>query len=352
MDYTTLIGEAWRLTWRHRFLWLLGLLAGGAVGMPAATGGSGNGVRWETSQRELEQFNPTVAAAARDIATWASLNAGLLVFAAGLALLVFLALVVLSLIAQGGMARATADLALGQPSSLGRAWRAGLRLFWRYVGLWLITVAAAFTLALVIAAYGALAFVAGSQSGGPAVGFALVAVAGLAMIAAFVVVVLRLTETSTAPRWAVAVGAALFALPLVTMLIALALGVSIVVAYAQRAIAVEDVGPVAALRSGWHLLRAHLGQSLLAWGINAALALGAGIALVASLLGILVVLGAPGAVLVAVIGFSTPTIAYISLGGVALIAAALTLGAIVNTFFWNYWTLAYLRLSAPAAAAA
>src|SRR3954452_23024819 len=28
MDYPTLIAEAWAMTWRYRFLWVLGLLAG------------------------------------------------------------------------------------------------------------------------------------------------------------------------------------------------------------------------------------------------------------------------------------------------------------------------------------
>ena len=32
MDYAAVIRDAWRLTWRNRFLWILGLFAGGAVG--------------------------------------------------------------------------------------------------------------------------------------------------------------------------------------------------------------------------------------------------------------------------------------------------------------------------------
>ena len=32
MDYGRLIQEAWALTWRYRFLWVLGCFAGGAVG--------------------------------------------------------------------------------------------------------------------------------------------------------------------------------------------------------------------------------------------------------------------------------------------------------------------------------
>jgi hypothetical protein len=45
------------------------------------------------------------------------------------------------------------------------------------------------------------------------------------------------------------------------------------------------------------------------------------------------------------------TIVYTALAGAALVAVALTAAAIVNTFFWHYWTLAYLRLSDRPAAA-
>jgi hypothetical protein len=41
MDYGALIREAWGTTWRHRFLWVLGLFAGGAVGVSAGGGGNG-----------------------------------------------------------------------------------------------------------------------------------------------------------------------------------------------------------------------------------------------------------------------------------------------------------------------
>jgi len=48
----------------------------------------------------------------------------------------FLVLLVISFVAVGGRARATTDLATGHPSSLSRAWRAAVHLFWRFVGLW------------------------------------------------------------------------------------------------------------------------------------------------------------------------------------------------------------------------
>jgi hypothetical protein len=81
--------------------------------------------------------------------SWATANAGVLVGAAGALVALGLALLVVSLIAQGGMAEAMVELASGRPASLGRAWRTGRRLFWRYVGLYLLLVAAVIVVAAV-----------------------------------------------------------------------------------------------------------------------------------------------------------------------------------------------------------
>jgi hypothetical protein len=98
--------------------------------------------------------------------------------------------------------------------------------------------------------------------------------------------------------------------------------------------------------------RAHLGESLLTWLVNLGLALATGIAIVVGLLGAVLLLGGIGAALYAVAGFSAPTLAYIGLGGLVFLIGALTLAGIANTFFWTFWTLAYLRLSGRAGAAA
>ena len=348
MEYGTLIRQAWTITWRYRFLWLLGVLAGGAVGMPSLNGGGGGGsTGWRTSPGDVAQVSPSLAAAGEQIAAWAAANVGLLIVSglavAGIALVLF----ALSFIAQGSMAQATADLATGHPSSLGQAWGSGVHLFWRYVGLWLVLVGAAMVVAAVIGGLvAAVAFqfvVSDGQT--PLLGLAMAATVVAAVVVSFVLFVLRLTRNAGVPRWLVAVGAALFALPLFTVLIVVGLTVSIVVAFAQRAIAIEDVGPIEALRSGWHLTRDHLGDSLLTWLVNVGLALATGIAVVMGVLGALVLLGGIGALVVAIAGFGAPTVAYIGLSAALFLAGVLTLAGIANTFFWTFWTLVYLRLS-------
>jgi hypothetical protein len=312
MDYGNLIGQAWRITWHYRFLWLLGILAGGAVGMPSLNGGN-TGWRTGSSSRDIQQVSPDLAAAAARIEQWALANIGLLIGVAAVGVLLALVLLVLSFIAQGGMAQATADLATGHTSSLSRAWSAGLHLFWRYVGLWLVLVAAGIIVAGIIGALVAAVAVATMAGGAPSTGLAI--------------------------------GAAVLAVPLFIVLAVIALGVSIIVAFAQRAIAVENVGPIDALRSGWKLARAHLGESLLTWLINFGLAIATALTALVGIGGVLVLLGGVGFALFSVAGFTAPTIAYIGVGGVALLALMLTVAGIANAFFWTYWTLAYLRLS-------
>jgi hypothetical protein len=342
MDYGSLIGQAWRITWRYRFLWVLGVLAGGAVGMPSLNSGN---TGWQTNSRDIPQLTPGVAAVAVGIEQWALANIGLLIGVAGVGVLLALVLLVLSFIAQGGMAQATADLATGHTSSLGRAWSAGLHLFWRYVGLWLVLVAAGIIFAAIIGTVVAAVGVATVAGGAPGVGLSIGALAAAAIIVGFVAFVVQTAGETSVPRWLIVVGATLFALPLITVLALGALGLSIVVAFAQRAIAVENVGPIDALRSGWQLTRAHVGESLLTWLINVGLATATAVTALFGIGAAVVLLGGIGWTLFSVAGLTAPTVAYIGVGGLALLALILVLIGIANAFFWTYWTLAYLRLS-------
>jgi hypothetical protein len=124
MDYGKLIRDAWAATWRYRFLWVLGLFAGGAAG---ASGGGQS--QWRMNGDDVERWSPRAVEYTNTVGTWLAANWVFLVVGAGL---IGLACVALSFIAQGGMAQATADLATGRGGSLRQAWRAGLHLCWRW----------------------------------------------------------------------------------------------------------------------------------------------------------------------------------------------------------------------------
>lgn len=309
MNYGQLIRDAWQITWRHPFLWILGLFAGGSAGASFGGGGRGGGSTVPDSDGRAV---PGLETAPEAIALWAADHVGLILSMAALLVLIGLTLLVVSLIAQGGLTGATADYASGRSSSFGRAVRTGLHLFWRYAGLWLLLIAT---------------------------------VAGIgALVAAFVGAVVGLTSAVQQAAWVVA-PAALVGLALVITGIVAGVVVSIVVPFAQRAIAIRDIGPLAALRDGWHVLRSRPGASLLVWLINVGLTMAAGLAVTVAMLAVVLALAIPAAGLWAMFHLSAATVVYLAVAGAVGIGVLLALISIVNTFFWSYWTLAYLRLT-------
>jgi hypothetical protein len=107
MNYPSLVRDAWAITWRTRFLWILGLFAG-VTGSSLSFGRSSL-----PSNLAIEQAQAWIVAA----------------------VVVGVLLAVLSVVARGGITQATVDIQHGQPSSLLSAWRAGARWFWRFLGL-------------------------------------------------------------------------------------------------------------------------------------------------------------------------------------------------------------------------
>ena len=318
MDYGALIRDSWTTTWRYRYLWLLGLFAGGTAG---GFGGGGGGGNRSVSWREPGGFVPPdgdLRVATEQLGTWTAANAGWLIAGAVAAVLIGLALVIVGLIAQGGMAEATVDIAQGRETSLGRAWRTGLRLFWRYAGLWLTLALGAFAIALFIGAIVAAAVAIG------AAGYSMGGGEGMAVVAL--------------------IAGILVGIPITIGIVMAAIALSIVVAFAQRAIYVDDAGPVQALGIGWRTLRAHVGTSILTWLVFLALGIAAGIAGALILLPVIGLAGGLGYAAYLATGVGAPLIAMAALAIIAVLAAGAVLTGIANTFFWNYWTRAYLRL--------
>ncbi|MHB0870153.1 MAG: DUF7544 domain-containing protein [Chloroflexota bacterium] len=313
MDYGSLIRRAWTLTWRHRSLWVLGLFAASTVGSCSPTGGGGgSGAQWRGRPEDLGRISPDAEEALRFGGRWVSANLDVVLIVAVVAALLGLALAVVSLVAQGGMARATAEVALDRPITLGAAWRVGARLFWRYLALWLLVIGLFIAIGLVLALFAGLALAA-SQFPTDPVRTILTAAAGL-----------------------LALLAALAAIPVY-------IGLTIVVAFAQRAIAVEGFGPIAALGAAVRLVRGQLGTSALVWLVNLALAIGWGLAIAFGVVALLIPLGLLAAALIAITGVSAASILFLAGAVVAAIIAIWAMAAIANSFFWNYWTLAYLR---------
>lgn len=313
MDYGRLIQRAWRLTWQYRFLWVLGLFVPGFGGSGGNVNVGNLGNLFDGGASGSGAGASDAARAAGEVGRWLERNVGLVIALVGLVLLLALALWLVGFVAQGGMARATAALALGQPMTANAAWRAGVSLFWRYLGLGLLQLGIGLLLVLLLAGGVVLAVLLAMNARG-----------GAQVLVIVVSVLIGL----------------LLLLPLLAFLI----GLSIVVAFAQRAMAVDDLGPARALAAGARRLRSRLAATAMTWLISAGLGIGVGIALVVAAILLLLPLGGVGFLLYANLGLSTGFIAY-AVGALLLIAVLWCLSGIANTYAWSYWTLAYLALT-------
>jgi hypothetical protein len=305
VDYTAIVREAWLLTWRHRFLWVLGLFAGGGTGTCGNVGGNYR-LPGDTDAVDGTGTRADIERALDDVGTWLGDHIGIVIAIIAVFVIVALVFTVISLIAQGGLYRGVADIARGRPTGLGAAWRMGLRLFWRNLRLALLTLLIYLPFLLIIA--GVIAYLVLAEPGLGTI-ISMFALVGL-------------------------------------LILALSIPIAIVLVYARLEIAVEEAGAVPALSAGFRLFRQRLGSSLLLWLINIAIGIGAGIAFAIALVVAAIALFLVGLIIYAAAdGFGVALLAFIVMVALAAFAAIWLAVGIFSTFAIAYWTLAYLRLT-------
>ncbi|MCC7106432.1 MAG: hypothetical protein IT307_14945, partial [Chloroflexi bacterium] len=141
------------------------------------------------------------------------------------------------------------------------------------------------------------------------------------------------------------VGAVLGAFVAIVVAIPVIIAFGVVITFAQRAIAVEDLGPIAALGAGLRLLRGNLGTSALAWLVSLGLMIGAGLGFAIVAILALIPLGGIGAALYFTGGVGGGFVAYSVVAVVLFLLLLAAIGAFLSAYFWSYWTLVYLRLT-------
>lgn len=315
MDYGRLIRRSWQLTWRHRFLWVLGLFATTTVGS-CTPFSVGNSIQWRGNFPNFESYySPDLEEALEHANPLLSQNVAVIFLGVViLALLLALIFFTVSMIAQGGMAEATVDLAMGHRQRGSVAWRAGLRIALLYFLMWLLLIGLGILVALI-----------------------------LAVVIALAIIFVRILQGPV--QIAVAILGGMISLLLVFIAIPVFIATAVVVAFAQRAIPQEGVGPWRALRLGYGLLRRNVATSALAWLISFLLSIGAGIAIVLGGALLLVPSGAIAYGFYSSGGVTSTLLIYSGVAAIAVIAWVWFLSGVANAFFWNYWTLLYLSFT-------
>jgi hypothetical protein len=230
------------------------------------------------------------------------------------AIIIALFFIIMSIISQGALADSVAAIDRGDRRGFGRVFRSGMGNFWRVLGYYVVFILIAIGLLLVIGIPVALLIggtFAATQSLGARITVGVVV--GLLAVLALIVVFVPL---------------------------------SIIGQYALREIVVRRERVLGSVGSGYGIFRRNIGRSLLILLIQFGISIGIAIAFFLALLIVGLVLFIP-TIALAVAGYSTAAIIAGVIAGVILVPLLLVATGAIGTFSHAYWTLAYLRFTAP-----
>lgn len=249
MDYGRILSRAWSIIWEHKFLILLGVI----VALGSSSGGSpGRGnVDWSAGEDgfdfEMPRWRMPDLGDELGVPEVVVILAVLLLVS--LAVVVGIVLWIASTIARGGLIAGVSTIDGGGASTFAMAWRAGWEKGWRLLGIGIL----------------------------PAIPGGILLVAGLGAAGVFV-------GLGFGPG--IALGG-LFAL-LACFLVPVALILSLLRTFANRACMLEDLGVIASYRRGLEVLVQNLGPAVILFLLQ--IVIGAVIGLAMVLPGVVMVL--------------------------------------------------------------
>jgi hypothetical protein len=304
LDIMEIVKRSWEITWKYKYLWLLGFI------ISLASGGSSVSNSLQSSTNNSGSTGASSSAFSNIAATYIVI---IIVFALVMSL-VMMVISILSIMANGGLVSAADKIEKGEKSSLKDAFKSGAHYFWRVLGQGLLIGLMIFVMVVVV-----------------------IAVLGIVAVVFFA----GGNQNLLAPGLACLIPLAIL---LITLLIAMIILLTLVSNYAMRFIVIEDAGVIDSLRRGYALFKTR-------WQDTAVMYLV--IAVITGIGG--AVLGIPGFVIAlpsvfAVIGGTAAgNIGLMFLGVAGLLLAGLVgaaFGSIVSVYSSVAWTLTYLRITA------
>jgi hypothetical protein len=302
VNYGELLSEAFRLTWRNRFLWFFGFFVAGVGGSFNFPGNLGQ----QAPMRLRPDAGPL---------RWISENLALfLTLVISVVVVLTIVFIVLSMISHGALAESVAALRRGETRRFGSAFRTGASNFWRVLGLKVLFLLMALGLALVI--------------------FLPLVLGGIAIFS--------LSDSTGLRVLAVVLGILIGFVALVVVFLPFA----IINQFALRELVVNRRRILESIAGGFGLFRRNIGRSLLVWLLQLGVMLGLGIAMLI----VLVIFGAiflgPAIALFATERVTAGIVAGV-VGGLLFLVPVFVLSGALGAFNHAYWTLAYLRLVQP-----
>ncbi|MFZ0547451.1 MAG: hypothetical protein WAM60_18540 [Candidatus Promineifilaceae bacterium] len=284
MEYGKLFSRSVNIVWQNKFLIVLGILAalgggsfnGGARG--GGGGGGGNGPLFGGSG-QVPQVDGQIA----------GLAVGIVIALVCVALFVAIIFWVISTIARGGLIAGVDTIESGGKSSFSQAWSAGWKKVWTLLAIGFIPAIPGLILVVVgllgLVAYGGASALFGGELAG-SLGSAEIGIIGVILLC---------------------------------IIAPIALVLSILRTFAERACMLENLGAIEAYRRGTKVLMANLGEAILLFVLQIIIFVGLGI-----------LLFVPG-LIIALCCFLWPLLLVVQ-GGVSAVISALW------TMAWRTWT--------------
>ena len=299
MDFGEVLSRAWQIIWKHKILWVFGILA--------SCSNSNNGAQFSgpSSSWQTDDFPYQVERAINQIPDWQ------IAAFVGMIILVVLVLVVLAIflgtIGRIGLIRGTvqADQDV-EKLTFGELFSGSMPYFWRV-----------FLLNLLV---------------GLGMALAIIVVIGIVVMGSIFTLGLGL----------------ICLLPLACLMIPVAWAVSVVLEQANVAIVVEELGIIDGLKRGWEVVRLNAGTMVIMW-----LILVLGIGLIGGLIISLPLFLSIGPIIAGAIAGGDRALfgglAVAAICFVAYLPFLILLGGIIRSYVGSAWTLTFLRLTSTAA---
>jgi len=305
MNYSEILFRAWQIIWKHKVLWIFGILAGCANS--GGGGGGGGNFNFSRDRQAPAQLQPYLDQAqnffeSTPTETWIMIAIGI-----GLLILILVVLgIFLGTIGKIGLIRGAqqADQDIEARLTFGELFKGSLPYFWR-VFLLNLLVGLAFFLGIIILAVGIV------------LGAVLTLGVGLLCL-----------------------------IPLLCLLVPVGVVIGVVIEQAMIAIVVENLGVMDGLRRGWEVVKTNIGPLVVMW-----LILGLAISGIAG-----IILGLPMILVFVpfVIGLFAKADQALQTGLIislvccaAYLPVLILLSGILQSYVQSAWTLTFLRLTKP-----
>ena len=300
MDISAIFKRAWEITWKHKGLWVLGILANCSGG--GGGGGSSNASRipeYRTDGGEFPQIERWLQSIPEEI--WITIAIAVVCGFLLLALFFW----VLAAIGNGGLIAGFQMAETGETVTLASAFKQGIRYFWKLLVIQIIL--------------------------------------GLASLVVFAPGIIGMVLFSI-----LTLGIGLICLiPFICVLVPLGIVITIYTLLTQIALIVEDLDIITAFKRAWEVFRSNLGEVIVM-----GLILGIGGFVVGLILAIPFVLLVLPIITGLIVGTDISSVAGFSvtiIGILLYLPVVLVAGGIKRTFITGSWTLTYRSLIASKA---